>query len=255
MFVVNEDIDVVKLVVDPPIPFSASGMVIQNLELATVQIALTLEAIWKFRNQLVHQSKLENPFVSIKALECRIMEHVQCLWSETNLVNTKALNWCPPPCGILKINVDAAILIDSAMIAVIARNESGLIVKAWVKQVNTVDPLVAEATAILWAVQIAKVENWDAVCFESDSKLVVECLQSLVSFWSIAGICENVKYLAADFRYCSFCWVKREINMVAHTLAKLGPKFNLPAVFFPKNLPPLVEEAWFRDFICIPSVV
>jgi hypothetical protein len=42
--------------------------------------------------------------------------------------------------------------------------------------------------------------------------------------------------------------------MVAHTLAKLGPKFNLPAVFFPKNLPPLVEEAWFRDFICIPSV-
>jgi hypothetical protein len=120
MFVVNEDIDVVKLVVDPPIPFSVSGMVKQNLELAAVQIALTLEAIWKFRNQLVHQSKLENPFVSIKALECRIMEHVQCVWSETNLVNTKALNWCPPPCGILKINVDAAILIDSAMIAVIA---------------------------------------------------------------------------------------------------------------------------------------
>ena len=140
------------------------------------------------------------------------------------------------------------------MIAVIARNESGLIVKAWVKQVNTINPLVAEATAILWAVQIAKMEKWDAVCFESDSKLVVECLQFLISFWSIAGICENVKYLAADFRYCSFCWVKREINMVAHTLAKLGPKFNLSAVFFPKNLPPLVEEAWFRDFICISSV-
>ena len=50
MFVVNEDIDVVKLVVDPPIPFSVSGMVKQNLELAAVQIALTLEAIWKFRN-------------------------------------------------------------------------------------------------------------------------------------------------------------------------------------------------------------
>jgi ribonuclease HI len=254
IFVVNEDIDVVKLVVDPPIPFSASGMVKQNLELAAVQIALTLEVIWKFRNQFVHQSKLENPFVSIKALECRIMEHVQCLWSKTNLVNTKALNWFPPLCGILKINVDAAILTDSAMIAVIARNESSLIVKAWVKQVNTVDPLVAEATAILWAIQIAKMEKWDAVCFESDSKLVVECLQSLVSFWSIAGICENIKYLAADFRYCSFCWVKCEINMVAHTLAKLGPKFNLPVVFFPKNLPTLIEEAWFRDFICIPSV-
>ena len=68
----------------------------------------------------MHQSKVENPFVSIKALECRIMEHVLCVWYETNLVNTKALNWCPPSCGILKINVDAAILIDSTMIAVIA---------------------------------------------------------------------------------------------------------------------------------------
>uniref|UniRef100_A0A2N9I911 Protein kinase domain-containing protein n=1 Tax=Fagus sylvatica TaxID=28930 RepID=A0A2N9I911_FAGSY len=209
MFVVNEDIDVVKLVVDPPIPFSVSGMVKQNLELAAVQIALTLEAIWKFRNQLVHQSKLENPFVSIKALECRIMEHVQCVWSETNLVNTKALNWCPPPC---------------------------LIVKAWVKQVNTVDPLVAEATAILWVVQIAKVENWDAVCFESDSKLVVECLQSLVSFWSIAGICENVKYLAADFRppidarplssYFYFSIVHAGSNAIIWTANRNAPMSN-----------------------------
>jgi hypothetical protein len=41
---------------------------------------------------------------------------------------------------------------SAAMIAVIARNESGLFVKAWVKLVHAFDPLVAEAAAILWAI-------------------------------------------------------------------------------------------------------
>ena len=74
LFLVNEDIDVVKLVVNPPIPHSAQGMPKQNLEFASIQIALTLETIWRFRNQLVHQSKIENPMVSIKALEYRIVD-------------------------------------------------------------------------------------------------------------------------------------------------------------------------------------
>ena len=65
-------------------------------------------------------------------------------------------------------------------------------------------------------------------------------------------ICNDVRSLAVDFNFCSFCWVKREANMVAHTLAKLGPQLELPAVFFPKNLSSLVKEAWFRDFSCIP---
>ena len=37
---------------------------------------------------------------------------------------------------------------------------------------------------------------------------------------------------------------------MAHTLVKLGLKFNLAVMFFLKNLSPLVEEAWFRDSSC-----
>uniref|UniRef100_A0A2N9G9A9 Reverse transcriptase domain-containing protein n=1 Tax=Fagus sylvatica TaxID=28930 RepID=A0A2N9G9A9_FAGSY len=254
LFLVNEDIDVVKLVVNPPIPHSAQGMLKQNLEFASIQIALTLETIWRFRNQLVHQSKIENPMVSIKALEYRIVEHMQEMWSKTKLVSYKNMKWSPPPCGILKLNVDAAMLQDAAMISVIARNESGLFVKAWVKLVHAFDPLVAEAAAVLWAIQNAKVEKWSAICVESDSKMVVDLLlqENCDGNWNIEVICNDVRSLAVDFNFCSFCWVKREANMVAHTLAKLGPQLELPAVFFPKNLPPLVEEAWFRDFSCIP---
>ncbi len=82
LFMVNEVIDVVKMVVKPPIPPSAQSCLKQNFVLASVQIAHTLEAIWRYRNQHVHHLKIENPFVSIKALELRIVEHVQCVWSE-----------------------------------------------------------------------------------------------------------------------------------------------------------------------------
>uniref|UniRef100_A0A2N9GJZ3 Reverse transcriptase zinc-binding domain-containing protein n=1 Tax=Fagus sylvatica TaxID=28930 RepID=A0A2N9GJZ3_FAGSY len=115
LFVVNMDVDVVKLVVDPPIPLSDPSVVQMNINLASVQIALTLEAIWRFRNQHVHHSKIENPNVSIKALEFRIVEHMQKLWAEN----------------------------------IIARNESGFIIKAWAKPFNSIDPLVVEAAAIL----------------------------------------------------------------------------------------------------------
>ena len=50
LFMVNEDIDVVKLVVKPLIPPSAQGCSKQNLVLASVQIALTLEVLWRYQN-------------------------------------------------------------------------------------------------------------------------------------------------------------------------------------------------------------
>ena len=39
--------------------------------------------------------------------------------------------------------------------------------------------------------------------------------------------------------------------MVAHTLAKLVPLPSSPIVYFPKNLPRPLEEAWFRDILCL----
>ena len=52
----------------------------------------------------------------------------------------------------MKLNVDAVVFNDAAMIAIIARNESGLITKSWAKSFNSCDPLMAEAVAILWAI-------------------------------------------------------------------------------------------------------
>ena len=49
----NEDI--INLVINPPIHIHATGSAKEKIKVHTsIQIALTLETIWNFRNQMVH---------------------------------------------------------------------------------------------------------------------------------------------------------------------------------------------------------
>jgi ribonuclease HI len=93
---------------------------------------------------------------------------------------------------------------------------------------------LVEAAAILWAIQVAKVECWRDIIIESDSKSCVDALlqNTPVNDWKIAVLCENVLTLAAEFSLCCFNWVRRDVNMVAHTLAKLIPQANHLLFFF-----------------------
>ena len=62
--------------------------------------------------------------------------------------------WEAPPIDFTKLNIDAALSSDKATIAVIARDQSGTIIKAWAKQNDILDPTVAEANAIRWALEL-----------------------------------------------------------------------------------------------------
>ena len=180
------------------------------------------------------------------------MELVHSVLGVSSTVVAKDIFWRPPPLGIIKFNVDVAMLHDSAKIAVVARYDLGLLFKAWAKRIHTTVPLVAEASAILWAVQLAKMEELRGIIVESDSKLCVDAisLDKAACDWNISTLCLDVIGLAAEFFSCNFCWVKREANMTAQTLAKFCSPQDLPVNYFPKNLPTPLGEAWFRDFCC-----
>uniref|UniRef100_A0A2N9GB01 Reverse transcriptase domain-containing protein n=1 Tax=Fagus sylvatica TaxID=28930 RepID=A0A2N9GB01_FAGSY len=215
--------DIVELVVNPPMRPGENSCKSLKQRLS-IHFALTLEHIWTCRN--------------------KAMELITAL-SQINLF------WMAPPADVTKLNTDVAVRGNRSTIAVIARGESGAVVKAWAKVVDIEDPLVAEAIAIKWALELAESESFPNVIVESDSKICIDNFSdnSTSSYWKIDALIPDVHRLALHFLSCCFAWVKREANMVAHELAQsfsaLSSVFSCNAT----SLPPSVFEAWKRDLL------
>jgi ribonuclease HI len=132
--------------------------------------------------------------------------------------------WTRPLIGMVKLNVDAAILIGKCWLAVVVRDDRENIVKFWSKAIPPNEPVVAEANAILLAIQIAKEEDFKHIIVEGDAKICFDVLNGNVveSLWSISSLCRDIKFLGQSFTSCLFNWVYREANSVARSLAKFA---------------------------------
>uniref|UniRef100_A0A2N9HGL8 Reverse transcriptase domain-containing protein n=1 Tax=Fagus sylvatica TaxID=28930 RepID=A0A2N9HGL8_FAGSY len=110
-------------------------------------------------------------------------------------------------------------------------------------------PCIAEALAIDWALQLARLEKFLDIQVEGDAQVCINAINGHTADipWKILQVISNVKVLAASFKSCSFVWVRRSANSVAHSLAKEASAS--PSCFHcnNSNLPPSVHEAWIRD--------
>ncbi|XP_050266452.1 uncharacterized protein LOC126710119 [Quercus robur] len=159
------------------------------------------------------------------------------------------LSWTPPPFNCIKINVDAAHSDLKASIAAVARNHDGVVIKVWAKSIPLFSPIQAEATAILWAAQLAISETWTNIIIEGDAKLCFDALSSTPSSanWSIMNIIDNIKSLTPSFVSCTFLWVRRLCNIPAHTAAKLALATDFSFCFSSNILPPPLRLACMAD--------
>ena len=55
------------------------------------------------------------------------------------------------------------------------------------------------------------------------------------------------------FVFVCFCWVGREANNLAHSLAKVAASLNSAFVCNQQSLPPSAVEAWMKDVAFIYS--
>uniref|UniRef100_A0A2N9I8Q2 Reverse transcriptase zinc-binding domain-containing protein n=1 Tax=Fagus sylvatica TaxID=28930 RepID=A0A2N9I8Q2_FAGSY len=88
-------------------------------------------------------SKAKNPLTLLKSLELKIIEYIQSSEGASFSDISKQDMWCP------KFNVDAAFHASTTIIAAIAMDDSGNIIKAWAKVTPIDDPTIAKASAIL----------------------------------------------------------------------------------------------------------
>ena len=135
--------------------------VVLNLdELSTLQMAVTMEAIWHFRNQVWHNGSEVNIISTICNAENRVKEFLLVLDHEHDKDRSEELtSWLPPPRNYIKLNVHAAVSQAFTSLAVVARNEFGEALKVWTKIHDLCSPTQVEAAAIQWALILAKDEN------------------------------------------------------------------------------------------------
>ena len=117
------------------------------------------------RNQILHNGGQANITATTRNIENWFQEFAYAMESE------KPLEWkvmqthpTPPPpslAGWIKLNVDATIFQEFSTLAVVGRDDNGEFIQVWTKLHELCSPLLAEAAAILWALQIALGEKWD----------------------------------------------------------------------------------------------
>ena len=104
---------------------------------------------------------------TLRSLEIRVQEYLALLDKDDVDIVKLVVLWKAPAPGFIRFNFDAAVKSTSTSIAVVARDASGFVCKAWTKHVDTKDPLIAEALAIKWALELAQMERYPNIIVES----------------------------------------------------------------------------------------
>jgi ribonuclease HI len=242
--------DIINLVINPPIYTHATGSAKEKIKVHTsIQIALTLETIWNFRNQVVHNDAKLDLYTTIKALENRILEHVDATTLMDTVENKTKSFWEKPPSGTIKLNTDAAIRGNYATLAVVARDNHGKILLAATKKVHIRDSMVAEALALLWDLNLVVYYQFQHCIIEGDAKTCIDACKGRLDDcpWSISAICHDIKSLLRSFPSVVFNWVIKDTNSMAHTLAKFVAQSQFFSFCNINSLPPSEYEVYLRD--------
>lgn len=75
------------------------------------------------------------------------------------LLFNKESSWKTSSVVVVKFNVDAVVLKDFTILAVVAWYGDGEAIEAWAKVYEICESVRAKAATILWALQLAKSEN------------------------------------------------------------------------------------------------
>ncbi|GKB84291.1 reverse transcriptase, partial [Tanacetum coccineum] len=131
--------------------------------------------------------------------------------------------WMKPQVTQIKFNCDAAWQRESGKVGMgfVARNCNGEVLLSGARsEFYANSPLEAEAKAIWWAIQHARSRCYPEVVFESDSLTLVHALRNQSIPLKIAAMFSDILSKSLAFGTCDWSFVKREGNMVAHSIAR-----------------------------------
>ena len=154
--------------------------------------------------------------------------------------------------GRYKCNIDAAFFshVNCTCIGICVRDAKGIFVLAkTVRYPCTVPVDVGEALGLHSAMQWLSDMQFDNVDFETDSKLTVDAFLStrndLFEFGCIISSCRSL--FSTFFSNSRVEFVRRQINVVAHALAREATSLASTAVYF--EIPNCIETLIINEML------
>ncbi|OMO58663.1 reverse transcriptase [Corchorus capsularis] len=181
----------------------------------------TIWLLWSNRNRAVFELTCAMPTALVKSVNYFIVVAIR---RDRGLERQqRELEWIAPSPGTWKINTDASFSSSTgdAGLGVVIRDYEGKILVSGARILFFVaDSLHAEVHAILFGFELALEHGITRCIIESDSLLAIhEINKKETVLWEGGLLIEEIREIASLFDCCSFQFVNREANSVAHSLA------------------------------------
>ncbi len=180
---------------------------------------------------------------TIRGIEARVQEFLLRQELPPQHIHMDVTRWSTSSPNVFKLNVDATISMNHLTLVVIAQNDKGEVLKAWAKQSDFCNPIQAETSAVIWALQLSAFESFMNIAIESDANVCFDAIADNSSTtWVISSLITNIIELSRSFLSCCFCWIRREAIDAAHMLAKFASHNRSPLQCNYLSLPPSVRD-------------
>ncbi|KAF5449887.1 hypothetical protein F2P56_030288 [Juglans regia] len=189
-------------------------------------LAFTFKQLWLRRNKWIFETRFSSPQQVLNLVSTSILDLLMARCPQRQKSNQvqPPLQWSKPPLDSFKVNWDAAIDKTHCRvgIGVVVKDCKGLVTATLrSSRASFPNPLPGEALAALRAVQFCIELGLTNIILEGDSMIVVKAINGREDSWNSSSlICQDIKLLLEQVSPWSVKHVPRQVNVVAHTLAK-----------------------------------
>ncbi|XP_062011339.1 uncharacterized protein LOC133727936 [Rosa rugosa] len=217
------------------------------------KVLMLLWGIWKNRNAQVWEQKGKHASDTL-LLTLGWYEEYKKYHVVSRRQRPPPSHWIVPAPGQYKMNCDGAYQASSRRGGggYVMRDSAGSFIAGQTKPYGLLtSPFHAELLALRDCILLARSLHHEEVVFESDCSLLVQAIHSPSQDLTTMNILiEEVRQLLQDHRGYSVLHVRREANIVAHTLATHALRSRESQVWF-VLAPELIRDAIRNDVIVI----
>ncbi|KAL0408606.1 UNVERIFIED_CONTAM: putative ribonuclease H protein [Sesamum radiatum] len=183
--------------------------------------AITLELIWKARNDRLHGNHPQDLENIAKSILSKTTEHFDAQKSR-KLKPQSNEEWSPPPQDWIKVNTDIALKEDKCFAAFITRDHHSFVTRSGSAEIFVYNATLAELRAIKIAAEQHHRNDADQVIFESDSLVAIQWIKGSLEEVDITALSDVkiVRKLWESRPKWDFRKSPRHCNGMAHGLAK-----------------------------------